>query len=72
MILHCLELNNLIVRDTLFVKRIPFYKFVDFFPRFYAGDNDPACSRDPGSRNEQLTGLIRLVEVVSVRLSNPL
>src|ERR1700751_2629196 len=71
LILYCLELNNLVVRDTLFVKRIPFYKFVDFSPRFYAGDNDPACSRDPGPRNEELAGLIRFIEVVSVRLSNP-
>jgi len=62
LILYCLKLNNLIVRDTLFVKRI-------LSPRFYAGDNDPACPRDPGTRNEELAGLIRLIEVVSVRLS---
>src|SRR6516164_5478967 len=70
LILYCLKLNNFIVRNTLFVKRIPFYKLVDLSPRFYAGDNDPAHSRDPETRNEELAGSIRLVEVVSVRLSN--
>jgi hypothetical protein len=70
LIFYCLKLKNLIVRDTLFVKRIPFYKFVDLFPRSYAGDNDPAGSRDPGTGDEELAGLISLIEEVSVRLSN--
>ena len=70
LIFYCLKLKNLIVRDTLFVKRIPFYKFVDLSPRSCAGDNDPAGSRDPGTGDEELAGLIRLIEEVSVRLSN--
>jgi len=70
LILYSFELKNLIVRNTLLVKRIRLYKFVDLSPRFYAGDNDSAGSRDLGAGNEQLTGSIRLIEKIPMRLSN--